>query len=241
MRVSHELLPRRAAVSALLSLSLTPLTPSPAFAFKNALPDYEPEARHNPGPRPPDLGSRPPANAGPAAVPSELKSCLDGKPHCFSSSRLVNAAGGSTKVGSDWLIKPWTVSDKTVLGALKDIRMAVDAYPPGQAGIDGGGFKVVDFRLPDTPDEVGYIYIQFESLIAGYIDDVEFVVVPGGVVNLRTSSRLGFLDFGVNAKRLNWFAKRLGGVKGWKTAPIREQEHRDYFAQNDLTDADVKI
>ena len=36
----------------------------------------------------------------------------------------------------------------------------------------------------------------------GYVDDVEFALADG-VANMRTSSRLGYLDLGVNAKRFN--------------------------------------
>ena len=82
--------------------------------------------------------------------------------------------------------------------------------------------------------------MQFESQGKGYRDDMEFAVL-NGVVNVRTSSRLGYLDYGVNAKRHNWFAKRLGAVKGWKTTPIRAKDHPDYFAQNELTDEMVGI
>ena len=68
--------------------------------------------------------------------------------------------------------------------------------------------------------------------------DVEFAL-QDGTANVRTSSRLGYLDLGVNAKRFNWFAKRLGGQPGWKTAPLLAKEHMDYFYQNRLTDKDV--
>ena len=80
--------------------------------------------------------------------------------------------------------------------------------------------------------------MQFESKGKGYRDDMEFAVL-NGVINVRTSSRLGYLDFGVNAKRYNYFATRLGAVKGWKTTAIRAKDHIDYFAQNELTDKDV--
>ena len=52
---------------------------------------------------------------------------------------------------------------------------------------------------------------------------------------------VGYLDLGVNAKRYNWFAKEVGKCKGWKVSPIRERDHPGYFAQNDLTDADVGL
>jgi len=43
----------------------------------------------------------------------------------------------------------------------------------------------------------------------------------------------------VNAKRYNWFARRLAQAKGWSTTPVKEREHPDYFAQNDVSDGDV--
>ena len=54
------------------------------------------------------------------------------------------------------------------------------------------------------------------------------------------SSRLGFTDGGVNAKRFNWWAARLGGLEGWKTAPIRSKGHEDYFTYNGLNNDKVK-
>jgi hypothetical protein len=68
----------------------------------------------------------------------------------------------------------------------------------------------------------------------GYIDDMEFVA-RGGRVQVRTSSRVGQLDYGANAKRYNWFAKKLGSVKGWQTSPIRYKEHLEYAELNDLS------
>ena len=52
-----------------------------------------------------------------------------------------------------------------------------------------------------SPHDYGqaYLYVQFESRRRGYIDDVEFLLADG-TMQLRTSSRLGYLDLGVNAK-----------------------------------------
>lgn len=69
----------------------------------------------------------------------------------------------------------------------------------GQRGIDGGGFKLV---TESTSANSAYVYVQFESMRKGYVDDVEFALADG-VANMRTSSRLGYLDLGVNAKRFN--------------------------------------
>ena len=53
-------------------------------------------------------------------------------------------------------------------------------------------------------------------------------------------TRLGYLDYGVNAKRLNWFADRLGATSGWKTSPLLKKGHEEYFALNSLSDSDMK-
>lgn len=106
---------------------------------------------------------------------------------------------------------------------MKDLKDAVSKYPPGQGGIDGGGWEVKD-------EQDRYLYVQFESLKNGFIDDVEFAVADDGTVGMRSSSRLGFLDFGVNARRLNWFAKELGAREGWTTFTITSETHPTYFS-----------
>ena len=62
------------------------------------------------------------------------------------------------------------------------------------------------------------ISTQFESLRKGFIDDVEFFVNKDNSVQVRSSSRLGFLDLGVNAKHLNWISANLRD-KGWSGPP----------------------
>ena len=49
--------------------------------------------------------------------------------------------------------------------------------------------------------------------------------------SVRSASRTGFLDFAVNAKRINWFASALSD-KGWATNVITPANHADYYLQN---------
>ena len=56
---------------------------------------------------------------------------------------------------------------------------------------------------------------------------------------MRTSSRLGYLDLGVNAKRYQWFAERLGKETGWKTTPLTKKGHEQYFSLNQLSESDL--
>ena len=60
-----------------------------------------------------------------------------------------------------------------------------------------------------------------------------------GICNVRTSSRLGYLDAGVNAKRFNWFADRLGSTAGWRTSPLLRKGHEEYFSLNGVSDSDM--
>ena len=46
-------------------------------------------------------------------------------------------------------------------------------------------------------------------------------------------------DMGVNAKRFNWFAARLGSTAGWTTALIRFKGHEQYFSLNGGTEGQV--
>ena len=202
-------------------------------AFENRLPPDELELKYKsprtPGPKP--------TNLGPYAGNS-LQPCIDGKPHCFSSTPetfedndLFNADYGAT---AGWLVEPFKY-DKPLSDAFRDIQTAIASYVPGQRGIDGGGFKVFDQKADANS---AYVYVQFESRRKGYIDDMEFAL-KDGICNVRTSSRLGYLDAGVNAKRFNWFADRLGSTAGWRTSPLLRKGHEEYFSLNGVSDSDM--
>lgn len=48
-----------------------------------------------------------------------------------------------------------------------------------------------------------YLYAEFTSALMGYVDDVEFYAdAAAGVVHVRSASRLGQSDLGVNRKRI---------------------------------------
>ena len=119
----------------------------------------------------------------------------------------------------------------SVLGAFKELEAVVNEYSPGQGGIDGGGFAI-----QKSDPAKGYLYAQFEALKNGYVDDLEFAVVSGmgdRAVQLRSSSRVGYLDYGVNAKRVNYIAKALK-AKGWNAPGVDFKTHPDYASQNNV-------
>ncbi len=55
-----------------------------------------------------------------------------------------------------------------------------------------------------------YLYAEYTSALMGYVDDVElFYDESAGLVHVRSASRLGRSDFGVNRKRVEELRQRL--------------------------------
>ncbi|KAF7069621.1 hypothetical protein CFC21_075228 [Triticum aestivum] len=69
-------------------------------------------------------------------------------------------------------------------------------------------------RVVEKGDD--YVRVEYESPIFGFVDDVEFWFPPGNksIVQYRSASRSGFIDFNANKKRVK--ALRLAlEKKGW--------------------------
>lgn len=172
----------------------------PAAAFDNGVPEMAVFANFTKHP-----GTRPSLGL---QRDGKLARC-EYSPNCYSTS------------GDDFarlpLWKPKAGSD-----AMGELLETIRAYPPGQNKVDKGGFSIITASAD-------YLYVQFESLKMGFIDDVEFAVTDGAV-QVRSSSRLGFLDLEVNAKRLNWISKQLR-AKGWTAPAIKPADYPEHFLQ----------
>ena len=139
--------------------------PTAARAFPNSLPmppsDSKPLPR-KPGPAPTDIGIVQGVEKPGVGM---LKPCLDTKPHCFSSTLIMEFdeflydAG----VGDPGYLAPWKFSGSKS-DAMQDVLRAVKDYPPGQSDIDGGGWSIIK-------QEPNYVYVQYESLRKGFIDE----------------------------------------------------------------------
>ena len=61
-------------------------------------------------------------------------------------------------------------------------------------------------RMPRTTvvkQDRNYLYAEFRTRLMRYVDDVEFFHDDqAGVIHLRSASRLGRRDFGVNRRRI---------------------------------------
>ena len=151
----------------------------------------------------------------PVANAADIKACPKGANNCWSTA-------SSDKTS----LKPWTFPNKKT--AVNELRAALEAYPQqGQNKVDAGGWS---FAV-DELDKSGYARLEYKSGLGNmakyfngnqpFVDDLE-VLVGGDSVSVRSSSRIGDSDLGVNAKRLAYLAKDLK-AKGWDvvTPPVK--------------------
>jgi len=60
--------------------------------------------------------------------------------------------------------------------------------------------------------ERNYLYAEYRSKLLGYVDDLELLYdEQSGVFHVRSASRLGRKDFGVNRKRVEDLRTKLSG------------------------------
>lgn len=183
------------ALVAPLASFLPPAPPS--AAFENRLDDRYADAT-------PQSGTQP-GNLGVSSRTSKKEGSYSGLAPCPSSP---NCWCSSAPFGDN----PARYLPAWKGGSITEVKSVIDSYEVGQQGIDGGGFKVVDYNEGDQ-----YLYVQFQSYKAGYIDDVEFWYNPQkGLFDVRSASRIGMSDLGVNAKRLNYIGSRLEKEFGWE-------------------------
>ncbi len=64
--------------------------------------------------------------------------------------------------------------------------------------------------VTQSPD---YLYAEYTSALMGFVDDVEFWFEPGAkLIHVRSASRLGYSDFGVNRARIEDVRRRLAAA-----------------------------
>lgn len=119
-----------------------------------------------------------PGNLG--AVDGRLKSCPE-SPNCVCSFDTDREHG----------IPPLTFSDSPE-AAMERLRQTVKATP----------------RTRFVVDDAGYLHVEFRSLILRFVDDVEFLIdAESRVIHVRSASRLGYSDLGVNRRRIEAIRK----------------------------------
>lgn len=231
MQNDSEVFNRRSVLNGFLTSTMATMmtitaSPQESGAFDNKISNKFDDRPKRKGPQPKDLGVR----IRKDMVGEEyngLKPCGPA-PNCFCST-------DSIEDDPEHNIPAWkypSTMDKE--SAFVALEQTVKDYKPGQGNIDGGGFQIVT-----SDPKKGYLYAQFEALKNGYIDDLEFAYIDGvpegddtkRSIQVRSSSRVGYLDFGVNAKRLNYIAKSLR-ENGWDAPGVDPSTHADYVTQN---------
>ncbi len=101
------------------------------------------------------------------------------------------------------------------------VSSRADTAPHRIAPIDASPDPVAAFaRLRDVVTAMpgatvieardGYLYAEFETRWMRFVDDVEFLLDgPGRLIHVRSASRLGQRDFGVNRARIEAIRARL--------------------------------
>uniref|UniRef100_A0A7S0KYB5 Uncharacterized protein n=1 Tax=Asterionellopsis glacialis TaxID=33640 RepID=A0A7S0KYB5_9STRA len=106
--------------------------------------------------------------------------------------------------------------------AAKAVRAAIEAYPQeGQNDVDGGGWSIAE----DDLDGSGKARVEYRSsgkkffakaFNGGkpFVDDLQIEIKDSGNVEIKSSSRVGDSDFGVNKSRVSYLAAGLQS-QGW--------------------------
>ncbi|GJP33548.1 hypothetical protein CLOM_g18076 [Closterium sp. NIES-68] len=136
-------------------------------------------------------GTRP-SFLGVTRDPPSLALC-PASPNCISTSEEINDPGH--------YVPPWTYNPEEGRGrkspaskeqAMEELVAVVTSTKPD------GFTPTIITRKPD------YLYVEYESPLMGYVDDVEFWFPSGNrsLVEYRSASRMGESDLDANRKRI---------------------------------------
>ena len=85
-------------------------------------------------------------------------------------------------------------------------------------GSPADAWAVLKFALQSLPrtrvveESAWYLRAEAKSRFFGFVDDVEFLMdVRGGVIHVRSASRTGYSDLGVNRNRIERVRKMFSG------------------------------
>jgi len=76
--------------------------------------------------------------------------------------------------------------------------------------------KIIDSteRTLVVKHEPNYLYAEYKSKLLGFVDDVEFLASEAeGVIHVRSASRLGRRDFGVNRARIESIREQFAAAQ----------------------------
>jgi uncharacterized protein (DUF1499 family) len=140
-----------------------------------------------------------------------------------ASTKLPAGIITACKPGSkNCIVTTWTAPKGGTNNVKATLVKILNAYPQaGQANVDKGGYKIVSSSSNNSP----IIKVEYTSGIGTFaklfnggqpfVDDLIAVVDnKNGVVTIKSSSRIGQSDLGVNQKRLKFLGAQAKAM-GW--------------------------
>ena len=121
----------------------------------------------------------------------------------FSGSRPNNLGV------KDGKLAPCPGTPNCVSSQSEDAQFKIDPLPP----VTIADLKTIVANMERTTiieETDNYLYAEFKSKLMGYVDDVEFYLdSDANVIQVRSASRLGKSDLGVNRKRIEEIRSQL--------------------------------
>lgn len=122
---------------------------------------------------------------GSAGVEQTLAPCPD-SPNCVSSQAAPD---------SDHYVAPLQAGD-SLFGAIKRLGLVLDDMD----------------NVTWTQETPNHIHAEFKSSLFGFVDDVDLIAGEDGSIQVRSASRTGYWDMGVNRKRVDELRERLATI-----------------------------
>ena len=138
---------------------------------------------------------------------------------CCASTLFIGCAGkrpGNLGVSSGQL-QPCPGSPNCVLSQSTDEEhkidpLALESSPPEALA----KLKEIILEMGRTSiieETDNYLYAEFKSATMGFVDDVEFYIdAENKAIHVRSASRIGYGDLGVNRKRIEAIRREFEGT-----------------------------
>ncbi len=136
---------------------------------------------------------------------------LTGEPQLLASTRPTNLGARASQ------LSPCPSTPNCVNSQSQDAvhRIEPFTYDSSAEGMANLKTALQSFRRAKVVAErENYLYAEFTIPVVGFVDDVEFLLDKDAkVIHVRSASRLGESDLGVNRKRIETLRAKVGELK----------------------------
>mmetsp|Transcript_27342 Transcript_27342/g.66372 ORF Transcript_27342/g.66372 Transcript_27342/m.66372 type:complete len:185 (-) Transcript_27342:96-650(-) len=133
----------------------------------------------------------------------------------------ANAIDACKKGSKNCIRTTWTPpSGSSKAASIASLKKVLEAYPQeGQDKVDLGGWALVEDNFSSGSARLEYTsgvgnFAKYFNGGKPFVDDLRLEIDDSGVVEVRSSSRIGDSDLGVNQKRLAYLGSGLQAA-GW--------------------------